>query len=106
MFIKVQIYGELNKCCFDDIRKSKKPEILINTEQITSLGPTVDWSYCEGHEEYPYRVLNMTDGKGYICVAESANELERALLKQNGDNHDCSATQGDACQSKNPELLK
>lgn len=28
MFIKVQIYGELAKCCSDDIRKSKSPELM------------------------------------------------------------------------------
>lgn len=85
MFIKVQIYCERENCSFNDIRKSKKPEILINTEQITALGPTIDWGFCEGHEKYPFRVLNMKDGKSYLCVKESANELERALLKQNGD---------------------
>lgn len=86
MFTKVQIYSDRVECCFDDIRKSKKPEILINTEQIISLDPTTDWGFCEGHEDYPFRVLNMTGGKSYLCVAESANELERTLLKQKDDN--------------------
>lgn len=86
MFTKVQIYCVREKCCFADIRNSERPEILINTEQITSLEPTTDWGFCEGHEDYPYRVLNMKGGKSYLCVAESANELERALLKQKGDN--------------------
>jgi len=86
MFTKVQIYSEKIECCFDDVRKSKKPEILINTEQIISLDQTTDWGFCEGHEKYPFRVLNMTGGKSYLCVAESANELERTLLKQKDDN--------------------
>lgn len=86
MFIKVQIYGERGKCSFNDIRKSEKPEIPINTEQIVSLEPTTDWGFCEGHKDYPFRVLNMAGGKSYLCVAESANELERALLKQKGNN--------------------
>lgn len=84
MFIKVQIYCNRENCCFDDIMKSQKPELLINTEEIVSLDPTTDWGFCAGHKDYPYRVLNMIGGKSYLCVKESANELERALLKQNG----------------------
>ena len=82
MFIKVQIYCEKRECCFNDIETSEKPEIIINTEHIASLEPTTIWGICEGNENYPYRVLNMGDGKSYLCVAESANELERVLLKQ------------------------
>ena len=82
MFIKVQIYCEKRECCFADIENSKKPEIIINTEHIASLEPTTIWGLCNGNENYPYRVLNMSDGNSYLCVAESAKNLENVLLRR------------------------
>ena len=79
MFTRVQIYCK-SKCCFDDIQKSSRPFIVINTDQISSIDPKTDWGFCEGHRDYPYRVLNMYNGDKYLCVLESANELEELLL--------------------------
>ena len=84
MFTEVQIYCKKGKCCFDDILKSKKPKIIINTLQVSSLEPKTDWGFCDNHEKYPYRVLNMANGDKYLCVLESANDLEKLLINNEG----------------------
>ena len=85
MFIKVQVYHKGNKCCFEDILKSDKPWFVINTGQISSLGPKTDWGMCWGHERYPYRILTMCNGDIFLCVLESADKLEEKLLNQDNN---------------------
>ena len=85
-FVKVQIYCKGNHCCFDDIKKSSKPYITINTSEISSIEPKHDWGFCENYWKYPYRKLKMNNGDVYLCVLESANELEKILLGE--DEHE------------------
>ena len=80
MFTKVQVYCKKKDCCFDDIKNSRKPYVLINTDQICSLGPKTDWGFCTGHSDYPFRVLDMKNGDTFLLVLESAKELEELLL--------------------------
>lgn len=80
MFTKVQIYCDKEKSCFNYIQNSTRPWILVNTDNIVSLGPATDWGFCEGHENYPYRILSLKDGSRYLCIKESADELEQTLL--------------------------
>ncbi len=80
MFTKVQIYCRAEKCCFNTIKESKKPTIVINTSQISSLEEETDWGFCENYWDYPYRILRMSNGNEYLCVLESANKLEEILL--------------------------
>lgn len=80
-FTKVQIYCNGNKCCFDDIQKSKKPYITININEISSIGPKTDWGFCNEYWKYPYRILKMHNGDSFLCVLESANELDKKLLE-------------------------
>lgn len=81
MFTKVQIYCEEQECCFNDIEKSERPSIVINTDHIISLSHKTNWGLCAGHERYPFRILHMTDGNRYLCVLESADELEKLLFQ-------------------------
>lgn len=85
-FVKVRIYCQGNRCCFDDIQKSSKPYITINTSEISSIEPKTDWGFCENYWKYPYRELKMNNGDVYLCVLESANELEKILLGE--DEHE------------------
>lgn len=80
MFTKVQIYSDKEECCFNDIQNSKRPRILVNTDSIVSLGPATDWGFCDGHENYPFRILSLKDGRQFLCIKESADELEQTLL--------------------------
>ena len=80
-FAKVQIYCGGDKCCFDDIQNSKKPYITINMNDISSLEEKTDWGFCANYWKYPYRKLKMNNGDCYLCVLESANELEKKLLE-------------------------
>lgn len=79
-FLRVQIYCKANKCCFSDIKDSKKPYITININDISSLGPKEEWGFCEEYWNYPYRELKMSNGDSYLCVLESANELDKKLV--------------------------
>ena len=79
-FIQVQIYCSGNSCCFDDIKRSNKPFITININEIVSLGQREDWGFCDEHWKYPYRILTMSNGDKYLLVVDSANELEEKLL--------------------------
>lgn len=79
MFTKIQVYCEGENCCFDRIKNSIKPNILINTDQISSIGPKTDWGFCQEHEKYPFRRLVMANGREFICVLESAEQLEMLL---------------------------
>lgn len=80
-FIKIQIYCKGNKCCFDDIQKSKKPFITININEISTLEEKTDWGFCDEYWKYPYRVLTMSNGDRYLCIVDSANELDKKLLE-------------------------
>ena len=82
MFTKVQIYTNKKSPCFSDIRESRMPFVLINVDDVSSLGPRDTWGFCEGNSNYPYRVLVMKNGDKFICVLESANSLEKLLLQQ------------------------
>ena len=83
-FVKIRIYCEGGKnCCFDTIQKSRKPTILVNTNEISTLEEKTDWGFCDNYQKYPYRRLTMHNGKTYLCVLESANELEQILLSRN-----------------------
>ena len=81
-FAKVQVYCKANNCCFDDIKNSRKPFIIINMDEISSIEPQVDWGFCEGHSKYPFRKLKMHNGDAFLCVLDSVNELEKKLLKE------------------------
>ena len=80
MFTKVQVFCKKNDCCFDKIKNSSKPYVLINTDQICSLGQKTDWGFCTEYRDYPFRVLDMKNGDTFLVVLESANELEKLLL--------------------------
>lgn len=80
MFVKIKVYCEGNECCFNDIRTSDKPNIIININAISSLGPETDWGFCDECNEYPFRILTMQNGDKYLCTVESGNELEKILL--------------------------
>ena len=88
MFVKIEIYCKGNKFCFDDIRTSAKPNIIINIDAISSLGSETDFGFCDEYWKYPYRVLTMQNGDMYICTLESGNELEKILstIQSNGTN--------------------
>ena len=44
-FTQVQIYCKYDGCCFDDIKKSSKPFITININEISTLGYKEDWGF-------------------------------------------------------------
>ena len=82
-FTQVQIYCKYDGCCFDDIQKSSKPFITININEISTLGYKEDWGFCNKYWKYPYRKLKMNNGDTYLCVIESADELDKKLLENN-----------------------
>ena len=79
-FVKLTYYCSGNQCCFSDIRDSKQPSVVVNQEQIVSLGPEETWGHCEGFENYPFRRLSLTDGETYLLPIETAYFLERILF--------------------------
>ena len=81
-FTQVQIYCKCDECCFDDIKKSSKPFITININEISTLGYIEDCGFCDRYWEYPYRKLKMHNGDTYLCVLESADELDKKLLEK------------------------
>ncbi len=81
-FTQVQIYCKYDGCCFADIKNSSKPFITININEISTLGYKEDWGFCDNYWEYPYRKLTMHNGDTYLCVLESADELDKKLLEK------------------------
>ena len=79
-FVKLTYYCSGNDCSFSDIRNSKKPNVVINQEQIVSLGPEETWGFCEGNENYPYRQLTLANGDTYLLPIDTADFLERILF--------------------------
>ena len=83
MFARIQIYCAGN-CCFNDIQKSNKPTVIINTEHIICVGPRTTWGFCSDHKEYPFRIVEMSTGLKFQCVLESANELVELIKQDHG----------------------
>lgn len=79
-FIEIQIYCSANKCCFEDIRKSKKPTIVINTDCVSSLSEKQDWGFCDRYWAYPYRKLTMNNGDSYLVPLEEGDKIKQTLL--------------------------
>jgi len=83
MFTEIQVYCKKQNCCFDDIKNSKRPKYIINTEHISSHGPKETWGFCDDNEKYPYRILKMTNNDKFYCMLEDGDNLEKLLLGQN-----------------------
>ena len=82
-FCKLHIYCKANKCCFDDIKESKKPTIIININSIVSLEETTDWGFCDNYWKYKYRKLTMNNSDSYLVPADEGDKLEKILLENN-----------------------
>lgn len=80
MFVEVQIYTNKESVAFVDIQHSDRPTVTINTFYITSIGPLATYGFESIHKKYPYRIIRMTSGECFWCVAESANRIEKILL--------------------------
>ena len=88
MFKEIQIYCSGDEVCFDDIQKSERPTVVVNTEHIVSISEIRTWGFCTGNEDFPYRVIRMSTGERILCVPESANELVRLLEESRENNTD------------------
>lgn len=81
-FIKISYYCHAKSgCCFDDIKKSRKPSVVLNIEHIVALGPMEYWGFCEGNEKYPFRRLSLDDGDLYFIPIDTADILEKSLFE-------------------------
>lgn len=84
-FVKVQIYVtsiDKKSVCFDDLKRSSNPFIIINIDQIVSLHQKKTWGFCEDEHLYPYRILEMANGTLHWLVLESGNMLEKLLIER------------------------
>lgn len=84
-FVKVQTYVtsiDKKSVCFDDLKRSLKPFIIINIDQIVSLHQKETWGFCEDEHLYPYRILEMANGTYHWLVLESGNMLEKLLIER------------------------
>ena len=81
-FVKVKIYCKCSGATFDEIKKSTKPEILINTDEIVSIGPKDDWGFFPGYLNYPFKKLTLHNNDSYYLPLKEADELEKQLLNK------------------------
>lgn len=79
MFARVEIYCSGSSVCFHDIENSDIPTIIINTEHIVSISDRTSWGFCEGHQKFPYRIMQMDNGEKHYCVVESIEKLIETL---------------------------
>lgn len=84
-FVKVRIYCKGDRACFDNIRRSNGPSIVINIDAISTINENAQRWFCDYDASYLYGELRLVNGEYYLLPIAAAKNLALIVLSDKNE---------------------